>query len=65
MRDEGENPAAFFYIHLRGIEFAQQKLCTYLIFVISFTQAGILNSNILHPKTMKIPQNYNKQPQKE
>ena len=33
---------------------------TYLIFVISFTQAGILNTNILHPKITKTPKNYNK-----
>ena len=30
-----------------------QTRYAYLIFVISFTQAGILNTNILHPKITK------------
>ena len=36
----------------------------HLIFVISFTSAGILNPNILHPKMTKTPKNYNKLPKK-
>ena len=36
----------------------------YLIYVISFTQAGFLNPEFLHQKTMKTPKNYNKYPPK-
>ena len=39
-------------------------MCTYLIFVISFTQAGFLNPKFLHPKTTQNTQKLQQIPQK-
>ena len=40
-------------------------ICAYLIFVISFTQAGFLNSKVLHPKTTQNTHKLQQIPQKD